>query len=131
MYDDRITKKARGTDHIKFTCKNHPNLEWSTKNISPFGSRSIFFNGEEGRSKMSAQDFYPTFKQAMQMLMDGKLLDRKDPKAEAIAQFNTDTVAELAARYVKLEEEFVFECACTGGELILHPKYKDMPNVEA
>lgn len=44
MYDDRITKKAVRGQHIKLTCKNHPELEWSTKNISHIGARNIFFS---------------------------------------------------------------------------------------
>lgn len=30
--------------HIDLTCKNHPELRWSTKNIAPIGCRSLFFN---------------------------------------------------------------------------------------
>lgn len=41
--DDRITPKAPYGRHIDLTCVNHPELEWSTKNISPIGARSIFF----------------------------------------------------------------------------------------
>lgn len=29
--------------HIKLTCKNHPELAWSTKNIDFIGARSIFY----------------------------------------------------------------------------------------
>lgn len=44
MYDDRITKKAPRGQHIALTCRNHPDLRWSTKNISHIGARSIFFD---------------------------------------------------------------------------------------
>jgi hypothetical protein len=51
--DDRICKNCeRG--HIGLTCKNHPNLTWSTKNISHIGARSIFFFGakaEDGKDR--------------------------------------------------------------------------------
>jgi hypothetical protein len=30
--------------HIGLTCKNHPDLRWSTKNIDYIGARSIFYN---------------------------------------------------------------------------------------
>lgn len=29
--------------HIAVTCKRHPDLRWSTKNIAPIGARSIFY----------------------------------------------------------------------------------------
>lgn len=32
--------------HIDLTCENHPNLRWTTKNIYPLGSRSVFFKGD-------------------------------------------------------------------------------------
>jgi hypothetical protein len=32
--------------HIALTCKNHPNLRWSTKNIDFIGARSIFYFSE-------------------------------------------------------------------------------------
>lgn len=40
----RIVKWARYGEHIPLTCSNHPELRWSTKNISPIGARSIFYN---------------------------------------------------------------------------------------
>jgi len=40
----RITQKAPYGQHITLTCKKHPLLNWSTKNISPIGARSIFYN---------------------------------------------------------------------------------------
>lgn len=33
--------------HITLTCKNHPTLLWSTKNIDFIGARSIFVAGPE------------------------------------------------------------------------------------
>jgi hypothetical protein len=32
--------------HIALTCKNHPELRWSTKNIDYIGARSIFYFSE-------------------------------------------------------------------------------------
>ena len=40
----RITKKAHYGQHIDLTCKNHPDLSWSTKNIDGIGCRTIFYN---------------------------------------------------------------------------------------
>jgi hypothetical protein len=34
--------------HISLRCKNHPDLRWSTKNISYIGARSVFY--QEGLS---------------------------------------------------------------------------------
>lgn len=31
--------------HIRLKCKNHKHLNWSTKNITAIGCRSIFFSG--------------------------------------------------------------------------------------
>jgi hypothetical protein len=73
-YDDRITKKAQRGEHIKLTCKNHPDLEWSTKNIDYIGARSIFFN----------------------------LFNRCNS----------------------------IECPCKLDALVLHPSYKDMPDID-
>lgn len=39
-----LTDKAPYGQHIALTCKNHPNLRWSTKNIAPIGARNIFFS---------------------------------------------------------------------------------------
>lgn len=50
----RITSKASYGQHIALTCKNHPGLTWSTKNIGAlwegklFPSRSIFYSGDVG-----------------------------------------------------------------------------------
>lgn len=49
--DGRLTDKAVYGRQIKLTCKNHPNKFWSTKNISPIGCRTIFwdlFHDSEG-----------------------------------------------------------------------------------
>lgn len=42
--DDRIITGAPYGQHIALTCRNHPHLRWSTKNIAPIGCRSIFFD---------------------------------------------------------------------------------------
>lgn len=42
--DDRISKKAAYGQHIGLRCKNHPDKRWSTKNISPIGCRTIYYN---------------------------------------------------------------------------------------
>lgn len=44
MISDRITEAAEYGEHVTLTCKNHPALRWSTKNIAPIGSRRIFFD---------------------------------------------------------------------------------------
>ena len=40
----RIIDTAPYGRHIALRCKNHPDLRWSTKNIAPIGSRTIFYN---------------------------------------------------------------------------------------
>lgn len=42
--DSRLTSKAPYGQHVELTCKNHPHLRWSTKNIAPIGCRKIFFD---------------------------------------------------------------------------------------
>lgn len=51
-YEDRIDVNRPRGEHIPLTCKNHPELRWSTKNIgalredgSPMLARNIFFFG--------------------------------------------------------------------------------------
>ena len=45
--------------HIALTCKNHPNLRWSTKNIDCIGARSIFYVTEDTpECNCSARDLY-------------------------------------------------------------------------
>lgn len=44
MTDGRITDKAPYGAHIMLTCKQHPTLRWSTKNITPIGCRTLFYN---------------------------------------------------------------------------------------
>lgn len=41
---DCITQNSDYGQQIPLTCRSHPNLRWSTKNISPIGSRRIFYN---------------------------------------------------------------------------------------
>lgn len=49
--------------HIALTCRNHPDLRWSTKNIWHIGARSIFATGEEcpcpGSDLIVAPDLVP------------------------------------------------------------------------
>lgn len=59
--DGRITQSAEYGEHIPLTCKNHPELRWSTKNIGGrasdgriFFGRSVFFpssNWREGHEE--------------------------------------------------------------------------------
>lgn len=44
--EGRITNNAEYGVHIALTCKHHPHLRWSTKNIGSIGQRSIFFFGD-------------------------------------------------------------------------------------
>jgi hypothetical protein len=37
--------------HIKLTCKRHPGLFWTTKNIDYIGARSIFFASGAGQTE--------------------------------------------------------------------------------
>ncbi|MDE3023600.1 MAG: hypothetical protein KGI54_17440 [Pseudomonadota bacterium] len=48
--DDRIVTWAERGQHIKLTCKNHPQLRWSTKNIGGIGCRTIFYNLDMDRN---------------------------------------------------------------------------------
>lgn len=43
--NDTIVSNRHYGEHIALTCRNHPDLTWSTKNIGCIGMRSIFFNG--------------------------------------------------------------------------------------
>lgn len=45
MFNDKILSTRPYGEHINLTCRNHPNLRWSTKNIAPLGCRSIFYWG--------------------------------------------------------------------------------------
>lgn len=47
MAEHRICDKCEWGKHISLTCKNHPNLKWSTKNIDDIGCRSIFYFSPE------------------------------------------------------------------------------------
>jgi hypothetical protein len=44
-----ICVACKDRSHISLTCKNHPELRWSTKNISPIGARNIYFEGSRGQ----------------------------------------------------------------------------------
>lgn len=85
------------------TCKNHPNLRWSCKDIAVSesgtynGTRSIFFNGE------------PTGKG---MYYDGSGLHC----ARYIEELNDE------GKFVKFRP--VTECSCTSDQLILAPEDK-------
>ena len=52
----RLTPKAPYGQHIALTCKNHPHLRWSTKNIAPIGARSIFYQSAEPECSCSGSD---------------------------------------------------------------------------
>jgi hypothetical protein len=59
MCDDcpRIDKTQPYGAHIDLTCKNHPGLRWSTKNIRFIGARSIFFDSRsESECECPASD---------------------------------------------------------------------------
>jgi len=80
--------------HVILTCKNHPNLRWSCKEIAFTpgkgynGSRSIFFNGEpDGRG----------------MYQDGSGL-------------------YCSTFFPDRENKFVHECPCPSSDLILAPE---------
>lgn len=45
----RIVPWARCGEHVALTCKNHPELRWSTKNIDYIGARNIFFSSNWGK----------------------------------------------------------------------------------
>lgn len=76
--------------HIPMTCKNHPNLRWSTKNI---GGRSIFFSGSVDSGKTAPNPIWPEKGD-----LDGLL---------------------GAAAFVQnlLDKGYVFECSCSGRDL--------------
>jgi hypothetical protein len=70
MIDDRITDKEESGRHITLVCLNHPELNWSTKNIGsslPDGrigfSRSLFFlsSGLECDCKPSMLRLHPKY----------------------------------------------------------------------
>lgn len=44
MIDQKIVDSAEHGEQVTLTCKSHPNLRWSTKNIAPIGCRRIFFD---------------------------------------------------------------------------------------
>lgn len=66
-YGDKIVDTALYGEHIPLTCKNHPNLRWSTKNIERIGARSIFFTsgraGTVDECQCPASDLIPVDKE--------------------------------------------------------------------
>ena len=61
---ERIVDTKVYGEHVALTCRNHPDLRWSTKNISPIGSRSLFYNlfaksGMGPECKCSTNDLVP------------------------------------------------------------------------
>ena len=50
----KLTDKSPYGEHISLTCKHHPHLRWSTKNIAPIGARNIFFKGEAKDTRIMA-----------------------------------------------------------------------------
>lgn len=44
--EGKLVKGVTYGQHFGLTCKNHPTMSWSTKNIAPLGARSIFFNDD-------------------------------------------------------------------------------------
>ena len=42
--DGRLDHDQPYGSHIPLTCVNHINKRWSTKNIAPIGSRTLFYN---------------------------------------------------------------------------------------
>lgn len=42
--DGKLLPDVAYGQHIQLGCRNHPGLLWSTKNISPIGCRTIFYN---------------------------------------------------------------------------------------
>ena len=49
-----IVSEVEYARHIPVRCKNHTHLRWLTKNIAPFGCRSIFFDLEGAGNKECA-----------------------------------------------------------------------------
>ena len=56
--DGRIVAWAVYGQHIALTCKNHPDLRWSTKNIEYIGARHIFFLGKGIECDCPARDLH-------------------------------------------------------------------------
>lgn len=129
-FDDRITRKARGTDHVTLTCRNHQTLRWSTKNIGPIGARNIFFAGQNSRGDATKEynEFIPARHTALKALAAGELMDRK--AGGGIMENTPENVAWVNEKYDALEAKLVFECACPGRDLMLDPMYDEMPDVD-
>ena len=131
--EGRITTKAPWGEHVELTCRNHQTLRWTTKNIGCIGARNIFFTGENSRgdrTKMSTEGILPSRQAALKMLAKGQLMDRADTTGETMLVDNETNRKMVNERYDKLEEQFVFECACDMGDLILDPKYAELPDVD-
>lgn len=130
----RITTKAAWGEHIDLTCRNHQNLRWSTKNIDFLGARNIFFQGENDRgdrTKMSTEGILPSRQSALRMLRIGYLIDSRDTTGETKLVDNEANRKMVNERYDELEKKFVFECPCGMDDLIIDPRYNDLPDVEA
>lgn len=63
-YEDRIDRTRTRGEHIPLTCKNHPELRWSTKNIGAqrengevILARNIFFFGMATEANPSGEMF--------------------------------------------------------------------------
>lgn len=54
--DSRICNNQPYGEHIKLTCVNHPEKNWSTKNISHIGARSIFYENSFGEKPSMGRD---------------------------------------------------------------------------
>lgn len=57
----RLTTKAPYGQHIKCRCRNHPENTYSTKNIAPFGARSIFAEGRDCPCSADALEVDPSY----------------------------------------------------------------------
>lgn len=111
LSDDRILKNHERGAHIALTCRNHPNLRWTTKNIGFIGARSIFFAGsvEEGKRRdgFNVADPFTTIKR---WLDEGIIKDFEDLRA------TVQSYKEM------MDEGVVYECVCPGSDLIPAPE---------
>jgi len=48
--------------HIVLRCRNHPELQWTTKNINNIGARHIFFEGATRECECKLSELYHTCK---------------------------------------------------------------------
>lgn len=113
MPDDRILKNHDRGAHIALTCRNHPNLRWTTKNIGRIGARTIFFAGtkEEGKrtNSMFPGDPFETIKRWL--------------KEEIIKDFD-DLLGTVQGFKEQIDQGVVFECTCPATDLIPAPEAK-------